>query len=246
MRTKWDECVKLFQHWPILTEGIFSLTLRLGIVAWSGDLWLLMGHHGKTTQEDTDCKDSEAPVMWFPLETGSRNTTTLPSTLVWWTKWKFQICLKGSMFWVGDGSLGYQSLADFLGNCVTALGRRFCGWKKLQGFLNGLGNILSHLVKCSIIFRYLSMRIVRWPSKFGATVLTSPSRKVARLPRLSAQREVGELMKLPSNLVSDCDGRTGKELWFYEEICQWCPIDAILPIQSCCRLFSLLCRAWTL
>ena len=43
-------------------------------------------------------------------------------------------------------------------------------------------------------------------------MLTSPSRKVARLPRLSAQREVGELMKLPSNLVSDCDVGTGKEL----------------------------------
>ena len=107
-----------------------------------------MGHHRKTTQEDTDHKDSEAPVMWFPWKTGSRNTTTLPSTLVWWTKWKFQICLKGSMFWVGDGSLGYQSLADFLGNFVTALGRRFCGWKKLQVFLNGLCNILSHLVTC--------------------------------------------------------------------------------------------------
>lgn len=68
--------------------------------------------------------------------------------MVWWTKWKFQICLKGSMFWVGDGSLGYQSLADFLGNFVTALGRRFCGWKSLQVFLNGLCNILSHLVTC--------------------------------------------------------------------------------------------------
>ena len=63
-------------------------------------------------------------------------------------------------------TLKAQSLADFLGILLTALGRRFCGWKSLQGFyhVNWVDKILSHLVNFGnlpSIILHLPMRIVR-------------------------------------------------------------------------------------
>ena len=168
-----------------------------------------MGHHRKTRQEDTDHKDSEAPVMWFPLKNwiqeyynasfdfGVVDKVKVPDlpegkyVLSW--RWEPWISKFGRISWEFCDRLSADAFVN----------GKICGW--VLPYVNGSNGLATYYRTWwhfSHIFRYLSMRIVRWPSKFGATVLTSPSRKVVRLPRLSAQREVGELLKLPSNLMS--------------------------------------------
>ena len=102
-----------------------------------------MGHHGKTTQEDTDHKDSEAPALknWIQeyynasFDFGVVDKVKVPDlpegkyVLSW--RWEPWISKFGRFSWEFCDSFRQTLL-----------------WmENLQVFLNGLGNIFSHLVK---------------------------------------------------------------------------------------------------